>query len=169
MTFLRKADEVLAKIMKVFVVALCIGIACVLLVRVLIRFTPIHVSLSWTDEVVEWMMAWMIFTGATIIMRDGQHFKVDLLQEKFKGKLGIDLLNIFISVLGVVFIGALFYYSILLVKGATQFSPILKVSTRLPYSSIPVNCFFMLLYLIRDVINGVKTLKANRRLAKQAA
>jgi TRAP-type C4-dicarboxylate transport system permease small subunit len=151
MKALKKIDEIFALILRWIVTSLCIGIGVILFVRVVIRFTPVHVSISWTDEVVEWMMAWMIFTGATLIMRTGDHFRVDLLQTKFKGKKWVDVLNIVISLFGVLFFCVLLYYSALLVKSATWFSPILKVSTRLPYLSIPVNCVLMILYLIRDL------------------
>jgi len=155
---LKKADDIFAKILRWFVTGLCIGIGVILFVRVVIRFTPMHVSISWTDEVVEWMMAWMIFTSATILVRYGDHFRVDLIQTKFKGRKWVDALNILITLLSIGFFGVLLYYSALLVAGATWFSPILKVSTRLPYLSIPVNCVFILLYLIRDLIEGFAAL-----------
>ena len=79
MKILEKIDGIVAGVLKVFVTALCVGIAIILFVRVIIRFTPLMIPLSWTDEVVEWMMAWMIFTTATLIMRSGEHFRVDLL------------------------------------------------------------------------------------------
>ena len=158
MMLLKKADAVLAKILQVFVIVLCVGIALILFVRVLVRFTPLHISLSWTDEVVEWMMAWMIFTAATLIFRTGDHFRVDLLQVKFRGKIWVGVLNVVISLLGMAFFSALLYYSIKLVIGADWFSPILKVSTRLPYLSIPVNCVFILLYLLRDAVAEIASM-----------
>jgi len=163
MKALKKIDDIFDKIMRWFVIGLCVGIGVILFVRVVIRFTPMHVSISWTDEVVEWMMAWMIFTSATILVRYGEHFRVDLIQTKFKGKKWVDVLNVLITLMSIGFFGVLLYYSSLLVAGATWFSPILKVSTRLPYLSIPVNCVFILLYLIRDLIMGFGELfKRNR-------
>ena len=162
---LKKVDEILGKVLKVFVTALCIGIAVILFGRVLIRFTPLRISLAWTDEIVEWMMAWMIFTASTLITREGGHFRVDLLQEKFAGKKWITVLNVFIALLGVLFFGMLLVYSIRLVIGATQFSPILKISTRVFYMSIPVNCALMLLYQLRDIVRlvgGPKEASASR-------
>ncbi len=157
MQALQKVDAILAKVLRWFVIALCVGIALILFLRVLIRFTPLLIPLSWTDEVVEWMMAWMIFTTATLITRDGGHFRVDLLQAKYAGKKRVDALNLFISVLGIVFFAALLVYSIRLVAGAT-FSPILKVSMGVPYASIPVNCALMLVYLLRDFVRDFSRL-----------
>jgi len=160
MSSLKKFDEMFTKFLKIFVTTLCIAIAVVLFLRVLVRFTPLHLPLSWTDEVVEWCMAWMIFTASSIIFHDKAHFRVDLLQTKLAGKKSAVVLDIFITLLGMVFFIALLYYSIELVIGATQFSPILKVSMRFPYASIPVNCVIILCYLIRDLVNDNKQLKA---------
>lgn len=165
MEALKKLDKGFAGILRILVTALCIGIALILFVRVIIRFTPLTIALSWTDEVVEWMMAWMIFTGSTLIMRDNGHFRVDLLETKLKGSRAVHVINLLISVLGVVFFALLLHYSIALVKQATQFSPILKVSVRLPYSSIPVNCTLMLIYQVRDIIRECMALAGTAKTA----
>ena len=149
LSVLKTLDKIISSILKTLVVVLCIGIAVVLLFRVIIRFTPVHFQISWTDEIVEMMMAWMIFS------RDGGHFRVELLQEKYAGQKWVDYLNLFISILGISFIGTLLHYSIQLVQKAVQFTPILKISTKWLYASIPVNCAIMLIYLCRDAVNNV--------------
>lgn len=153
---LRILDKGLSAIMKTLVVVLCAGIAVILMLRVVIRFTPVHFQISWTDEIVEMMMAWMIFTASAEITRDGGHFRVELLQERYAGKKWVDFLNLFISLLSIVFIASLLHYSIQLVQKAVQFTPILKISTRWLYASIPVNCAIMLVYLLRDAVLDVK-------------
>lgn len=163
MKLLKTADELLARILKVLVVLMCSGIAIILFIRVIIRFTPLLVPLSWTDEIVELLMAWMIFTASTLITRDGQHFKVDILQTKFEGKVWMDIVNVLISVLGAVFIVSLFHYSFILVQKAAQFTPILKISTKWLYLCIPVNSALMLCYFIRDIVLGVKKAVADHR------
>jgi TRAP-type C4-dicarboxylate transport system permease small subunit len=159
---LKKVDEILAKIMLWFVTVMCIGIGVILFVRVIIRFARIPFPMAWSDEVVACMMAWMIFTGATLLFRASEHFRVDLLQERFKGKKWIDALGILITLIGIAFFTALLYYSILLVKTADWPQPILKFSTRLPYSSMPVNCVLILLYLVRDIVTGISALAKGR-------
>jgi TRAP-type C4-dicarboxylate transport system permease small subunit len=167
MKLLAKADEILAKVLKGFVTALCVGIALILFLRVIIRFTPLHISLSWTDEVVEWMMAWMIFTASTLIFRSREHFRVELLQDKYRGKAWVDALGVLISLMGIAFFTALLVYSANLALTVDQFSPILKVSMRLPYSSIPVNCVLILLYLLRDTLADLKKVTRRRSLTSE--
>ncbi len=166
---LKKADIILAKVLLWLVAALCIGIGVILFARVIIRFARIPFPMAWSDEVVACMMAWMIFAGATLLVRSGEHFRVDLLQEKFKGKRWVDVLNILITFVGIAFFAALLYYSIQLVVSADWPQPILKFSTRIPYSSMPVNCALILLYLIRDVVTGFAALVKPRSPAASAS
>lgn len=166
MKVLTKIDKLFATVLRYFVIGLCIAIGVILFVRVIIRFTPLTISLSWTDEVIEWMMAWMIFTSATLISRDMDHFKVDLLQEKFKGHAWVSFLNMAISIIGIIFFITLLNYSVRLYNSAIWFSPILKVSTKVPYASMPVNCTFMLIYSVRDLISEVIALVKKRPAKK---
>ena len=62
---LHKLDTIVASVLKFIVMGCCIAIALILFARVIMRFTPMTFELSWTDEVVEWMMAWMIFCAST--------------------------------------------------------------------------------------------------------
>ena len=155
---LHKLDTIVASVLKFIVMACCIAIAIILFVRVIMRFTPITIELSWTDEVVEWMMAWMIFCASTLLFRDKTHFRVDLLQNKLAGKKIGAVLEIAITLCSIAFIAVLLYYGTQMAMKTDQFSPMLKVPTKFPYSSIPVNCVLILGYLLRDLVQGVKEL-----------
>lgn len=165
MTILKKLDQWLAAVLKVVVTACCIGIAVILFARVIIRFTPLMMNLSWTDEVVAWLMAWMIFLSAALIMRDHGHFCVDLVPVRLKGTLAGRLLNLFITLLSIAFFVVFLYYSLdLTIKARTfSLSPILKISDRVPYSSMPVSCVLILIYLVRDLAAEVMELAGGRR------
>jgi TRAP-type C4-dicarboxylate transport system permease small subunit len=143
------------------VVLFCVSIALILFARVIVRFLSIQVSLAMTDEIVEWLMAWMIFTAATVIMRDGGHFRVDLLDAYLKGRVR-HLADCLISLLGLCFVAMLFYYSYKLTVGTTQFSPIMKLPTNIFYACMPINCALMAVYLLRDTIKSVLALAKNQ-------
>ena len=152
---LKKIDYIVGTILKWFAVSLCVAIGVLLFVRIIVRFTPLIIPMSWSDEIVEWMMAWMIFTGATLIMRNSDHFRVELLQDKYPGRKWVDILNVFIALLGLSFFAILFKYSLDLTISAEWFSPILKVSRRVPYSAVPFNCALMFIYQLRDLVKAV--------------
>lgn len=160
MKVLKQIDTILAFILRCITIGTCIGIAVILFVRVILRFTPLNFNFSWSDEVVCWLMAWMIFTTAAQITRERSHFQVDLLPVKLKGTVAGVILDMFITILGIIFFVAFLYYSIELTVKATNFalSPIMKVSDRVPYSSMPTCGVLCLIYLIRDLVVEIQSL-----------
>lgn len=152
MSALKKVDELLAKVLRAIVVFCLSLIAVILMFRVIIRFTPINISLSWTDEVVEWSMAYMIFFTSALIMRSGGHFRVDLLQEKFKGTLFIRVLNFFLSLFTAAFFAVFLYYAWDLFSKAQAPTIILRAPRQVPYASILIGGALIFIYSVRDVL-----------------
>ena len=162
MQFLKKLDEIVAAVLKVIVVT-CLGlIAFILLFRVIIRFTPINISLSWTDEVVEWSMAYMIFFTSALIMREGSHFRVDLLQQKYKDTAFIRVLNFCISIFNAAFFGVFFYYAWQLFTKAQAPTIILRAPRQVPYASIVIGGLLLFIYSIRDIVIAFKALRSGK-------
>ncbi|MGF6906849.1 TRAP transporter small permease [Fusobacterium sp. PH5-44] len=167
-----KFDKLLVKLLKSIVIILMISLGLLLFTRVLIRYVPIgkviplFSSMGWSDEITEIIMAWMIFCTSTLIMRDKDHFKVTILEEKLKGTSFLNYLNLFIAILGIFFFGALSKHSFYLVLGANWTTPILKLSQKIPYLSILINSCFMFIYQIRDLINSCINIKNRKHVKK---
>ena len=162
MQFLKKLDEIVAAVLKVVVVG-CLGIiAFILMFRVIIRFTPINISLSWTDEVVEWCMAYMIFLTSALIMREGSHFRVDLLQQKFGNTTFIRVLNFCVTIFNAVFFAVFFYYAWDLFTKAKAPTIILRAPRQVPYASIVTGGLLLFIYSIRDIVIAIKELRRGR-------
>ena len=155
-TVLKKADEILANILKGVAVGLCLNhcihVAGACRYYGLPFFTS---SMAWSEEIVELTMAWMILTVTTLLFRSGEHFREELLEKKFKGKALMKYVHLFITLVNLLFIGMLLYYGIKFMLPQTQFSPILKINHRFYYASIPVNAVLILLYLIRDLVRDI--------------
>ena len=162
MRFLKKLDEITAKVLKVVVVCCLVLIACILMFRVIIRFTPINISLSWTDEVVEWSMAYMIFLTSALIMREGAHFRVDLLQQKFKDTKFVRILNFGIAIFVAAFFAIFFYYAVELFNKAQAPTIILRAPRQVPYASIVIGGLLLFIYSIRDIVVAFKELRGGR-------
>lgn len=160
---LKKLDKFVALILKIITMGCCIGISIILLIRVIVRFTPFTLEMSWTDEVITWLMAYMIFCGATLIFRMCQHFTVDLLPQKLKGNKAGAFLDTVITVISILFMAVLFYYGCQMVASTTQFSPMLKVPYKFQYSSIPINCAIIICYLIRDFVGDIGEFRGKKR------
>lgn len=155
LSVLKKADEILSKFLKVFTVGLSVLIAFVLLGRVIIRYTFVTASMAWSEEIIELTMAWMILTAGTLLFRNGEHFRVELVEKKFCGKPVMKFINLFITLVSLVFVGMLLYYGVKFMLPQTQFSPILKINHRFYYASIPVNAALSLIYMLRDLTRNI--------------
>ncbi len=155
LSVLRKADEILSKFLKVFAVGLSVLIAFVLLGRVIVRYTFVSASMAWSEEIIELTMAWMILTAGTLLFRNGEHFRVELVEKKFCGKPVMKYINLFITLVNLLFIGTLLYYGVKFMLPQTQFSPILKINHRLYYASVPVNAGLSLIYIMRDLARNI--------------
>ncbi len=152
MKYLKMLDEIVAKILRGVVVFCCALIAVILLLRVFMRFTPVTFTMAWTDEIVEWAMAYMIFLTSALIMREGAHFKVDLLQEKFKGRLPIRILNLLVALFNVGFFSVFLYYAWDLFRKAQAPTAVLRAPRQIAYASIVLGGLLILIYCVRDVV-----------------
>lgn len=52
------------------------------------RYTPLLPNLIWTEEISRFCLIWMIMLGASVAVRDGSHFDVDVLPHP-KTQLGV--------------------------------------------------------------------------------
>src|SRR5215204_677133 len=61
-------------------IALTAGLFVVITLVVATRLGGLG-SPAWSDEIVEFMLAWLIFIGAAGLWRRGEHFRVDLVDQ----------------------------------------------------------------------------------------
>ena len=130
----------------IFLASLWIIISAV----VLVRFVPLT-SMGWTDEVVEFAFAWMVFFCAAGLWRQKTHFRVEVITEWLGGSKAGHVLEILLSVISLVFFLVFTYEGGLLAIKATDRSPIFEFPKTLWYMSIPISGVIMLGYTIRDL------------------
>lgn len=157
MAVFKTLDSVVNRIMRILCLGCMIGLFVILIFNVLFRWVPIlsyipSFSMGWFDEIVEMMFAWMVMSASTLLCRNKNHFKVDLIQMKIEGKRSYYILEFLINLATMVFFAALLYYSWVWASGATQTTPVLKMRRTYPYMCIPVNAFLMLCYTVRDAV-----------------
>ncbi len=157
MGFLKAIDRVIGSLLRWGCVAI-LGVVFVLLVgNVFIRFVPV-VSFGWFDEIVELLIAWMVFLGAAALWRENEHFAITFLPDLCKGKPSGFALDVVINVIGLVFIGVFFYYSLNISLRVTDWTPVINLPKSLLYASMPVSSFFMVLYSLRNIVGSAARL-----------
>jgi TRAP-type C4-dicarboxylate transport system permease small subunit len=122
---------------------------------VLFRFLPIF-SMGWTDEIVELLFAWMVFSGAAELCRQRKHFTVDLIPNMIAGTRTGHVLGIVIQLLALAFLLVFTYEGAILAIQATDRSPIFEYPKTIWYLSIPIPGIIMVGYTVRDLLGFFK-------------
>ena len=165
MAVLKKLDFLVDKLLHLLCLVSFIGLFIILGLNVFFRWVPIlsmfpSFSMGWFDEIVQMLFAWMVMSASSLLCRNCDHFKVDLIQMKLEGKRALYILEFVINLATMVFFAALMYYGWLLVQGAVQTTPVLKMQMKYLYMCIPFNSLIMLAYTIRDAVVNFQKMAA---------
>ena len=77
-------DRVLIRLNRWAVIAMLAAMAAMVFANVALRFLTDH-SILWVEEVSRYLMIWLTFLGAGLVLRYGGHVGIDTLQERCRG------------------------------------------------------------------------------------
>ena len=117
---------------------------------VLFRFLPIF-PMGWSDEIVELLFAWMVFSAAAELCRQRKHFIVDLIPNMIAGTRTGHILNIVIRLLALAFLLVFTYQGFKLTIMATDRSPYFEFPRVIWYLCMPLAGLIMTGYTVRDL------------------
>lgn len=146
---LKKIDRVLELMLR-WGSSICLVVLLIIISAVVfVRFVPIT-SMGWTDEVVEFSFAWMVFLCSAGLWRQRSHFRVEVITEWLGVSKAGRILEIILTVLALLFLLVFTYEGWLLAVKATDRSPVFEFPKTLWYLSLPISGVIMLGYTIRD-------------------
>jgi len=147
---LKKVDRALGLLLK-WGSSICLaGLLIIIFAIVFIRFVP-FTSMGWTDEIVEFAFAWMVFLCAAALWREKTHFRVEVITDWLRGSKAGRVLEIFLSLLSLVFFLVFTYQGLWLAIQATDRSPIFEYPKTLWYMVMPIAGTIMIGYTLRDI------------------
>ncbi len=119
---------------------------------------------SWTEEVCTILFVWITFIGASLALKTGEHFAVEVIVEKIPRpwRMPLKLLSC----------GLILLFSLLLlgfglrfaVKGLDSITPALEIPRAIPYGAVPVGGLLM---LIRGIELSMKLIRSWREPAAE--
>lgn len=115
----------------------------------------------WSEELTRYLFIWLTMVGSAVAYRKGRHMGVDyfvgLMSKKVKS------INYVLSnVLVLSFLGTVFFYGIKLVTAThKQLSSGMRIPMSYIYLSIPVGCFFTLLFAFESYIGLIAKKRGN--------
>lgn len=145
--FFNKTEELTAS-------SLLIITSLLVFVQVLLRYM-FNYSIAWSEEAARYMIAWFIFLGSSMAVKDNAHVNMDALSNLIKGKVNqaisivIDLINIAFCI--VIIMAGLKMVQSAMDLGTTATS--ISLPLYIPYASVPVGVFFMLIRYIFSIAN----------------
>jgi TRAP-type C4-dicarboxylate transport system permease small subunit len=154
MAIIQKISLVLGKVLNVAVVALLALMSVLIFAQVLGRFLFKN-GLFWAEELARFSMVTMVYLGAGLACKYGDHIKVTVLEEMFKGRIR-KIYRIIIALISIGFLSILTYYGFsVLGMVSSQLSANMQIPMSVVYAMIPTGAAIMILYLLIEIIEIV--------------
>ena len=125
------------------VVLLVAAITVIVALGVFFRFV-LNNSLPWTEEVAKFVMVWLAFIGAPVVLKEGGHIAIDFIPTRLPSPLG-HLLLMVIQVVVMVVLGVLVYQGWALAWNALpQIAATVEISLFYIFLAVPIGSAMML-------------------------
>ncbi|MEW9670919.1 TRAP transporter small permease [Ammoniphilus sp. 3BR4] len=158
MVLIHRLSDLIFKFEKVLAVVFCGILLVTLFAGVAFRYF-LNSPLSWSDEIAIFSLVWLTFIGGSMGIKLQRSAAVTILMDKVQGRLKTVLLVI--STLAVFLFGCyIFALSVKWIMSPTilfQKSNSLQLPMIIPYLSVPVGFFFILIHSLDLVLKTFRT------------
>ncbi len=131
-------------------------------VQIFSRYVGFIPRYIWTEELARFCFIWIILVGATIAMRDSEHFNVDLLPEpktnrgKAMAMFFVDFMSLILAVIFIVWGWPLVQFGLL------QTSEMAELPMVYIYAAWPITGVVWVLFLVERFINHCKLYRSDQ-------
>ena len=139
-------DRLLIRANRWAVIAILAAMASMVFANVALRFFTDH-SILWVEEVSRYLMIWLTFLGAGLVLRYGGHIGIDALQDKLPRQA--------VWIRAAIFVLMLAFFVVMLWLGARyalltwgQTTPVLEIPIGAVYLAMPVGFALMIVHLL---------------------
>jgi len=143
---LRRFDQALLKVNRWMVIVALAAMALMVFANVLLRFFTDN-SILWVEEVSRYLMIWLTFLGAGLVLRYGGHIGIDTLQEALPGHAASIRILVFGLLLGFfVFMAWLGMRYAIFAWGQT--TPLMEIPIGAVYLAMPIGFILLIVHLL---------------------
>jgi TRAP-type C4-dicarboxylate transport system permease small subunit len=148
---IRQLDDVIVR-GEEFVLSLAHGLIAGLIVLTVFFRYILNDPLTWTEEVIVTIFAWMLFIGFSSGFHQRMHIRIDalLLALPMRGRAALGVIAVFatsVTLLGLAWFGAA--QALIMLETET---PMLRISAAWGVAALPVSAIFGLVHVIRHVV-----------------
>jgi TRAP-type C4-dicarboxylate transport system permease small subunit len=149
---LRTLCDAVSKALHHTLVALGMVLIVSVTLLVLGRYVPFVPRWLWPLEIANWAMIWFVFVGASLAVRQGSHFTVDLFMGRTPSRpVERCLKGLYFFVVGFVTLTFIYFgYGFVVRWAMIQTSEVLMINMAYLYVSVPVAGLLWLLFLAED-------------------
>lgn len=142
---------------------LCVALSSFLVVcvvwQVLSRYI-LNTPSTYTDEIARFLFIWVGLMGAAYALGQKKHLAIDLLASKLEhSPINQSRLQFIIDLISIGFASIIMCYGgfnlVVDTINNGQISPVLGIQMGLVYLAIPLSGCFMLIYLLKDIIDNI--------------
>ena len=162
----RAVDRAVAWLLRLGVIVTLAAILALVVLAVVMRLLA-WFSVTWTDELIEPLMGYMVFLCAVALWRERGHFTVDLLEQMLPEGLKRPI-HVLIEGLALAFAVVFLWQAVPFAVGATEESPFLGIPRKYMFAVMPISAVLMTLYSIRDFGSALRRLVAPSRPVARA-
>ncbi|MBM4763633.1 TRAP transporter small permease [Bacillus sp. B15-48] len=130
-----------------------------LLVLVNVTLRMFGKGITWSEELIRFMLIWVTFIGISVCARNDEHFSIEFIPQLVRGKVKKGLMFV-IYVLSLIFSVIFTWYSFKLLQftfGNGQLTPGLGVPFALIYGIIPLSGFLLIIRYVQQLIKCFST------------
>lgn len=114
-------------------------------------------TLSYGEELARYLFVWVVFLSLPLVASYGGHMAIETLTSRCKGA-KLKFLNIVADIFSIAFLGIMVWCGIQMVmRTRFQTSPAMQLPMSWVYVVIPFGCAVMLLYVIINLVDTLKT------------
>jgi TRAP-type C4-dicarboxylate transport system permease small subunit len=152
---LRRFDRHFLRLNRALLMLLLALMAILVFANVVLRYTTGD-SIVWAEELSRYLMIWLTFLGAGLVLRYGGHLAIDNLQNVVSARIGQLLRALIVLCITGFTLAMIWLGSLYILRAWEQTTPVMELPFGLVYSALPVGFVFLLLHLamfVRGFLN----------------
>jgi TRAP-type transport system small permease protein len=148
--------------LKAIAVAALAGLFVLVTFIVVSRFVPGLPSAGWTDELIEFLFAWLVFVGSASLWRERGHFAVDLVGAMLRPEgTARRIQEAVIEALSLAFLLVFLWQAWKFIAGnATELSPVFTLPKYYWYGAMLLSGVVMIGYSIARIVQLARNVRA---------
>lgn len=149
----RRSARFLARTTETLATLLLIAVTGLNLTQVIGRYA-FSVGFSWTEELMRYLMIWLMMLGSVACIYRAEHMGVEATETLFDPKRA-SLVKSATYTIGAIFLVVVLYYGWpLALRNAAQTAPASRIPMIYPYMALPVGAFLMLVQIALSWVVG---------------